>query len=95
MEQAEYLQVLEEHSFISEISEGLDTEHLLRAQRADKYLQQVNEWIANGVVLTKEDLKKLEDKELRVYGEQLEFIEEMDGILYKKYIPNIPMAKQI
>ena len=49
MEQAEYLQVLEEHFFISEILEGLDTENLLRAQRADKYLHQVNEWIANGV----------------------------------------------
>ena len=45
-------------------------------------------------MLTKEDLKKLEDKELRVYGEQLESIEEMDGILYHKYIPNIPMARQ-
>ena len=42
-------------------------------------------------MLTKEDLKKLEDKELRVYGEQLETIEEIDGILYQKYIPNIPI----
>ena len=74
MEQAEYLQVLEEHSFICEISEGLDTEKLLIAQRADKHLQQVNKWITNKVVLTREDLKKLEDKKFRVYGEQLESI---------------------
>ena len=31
---------------------------------------------------------------MRVYGEQLESIEEMDGILHQKYIPNIPMARQ-
>ena len=90
MEQAEYLQVLEEHSFICEISEGLDTENLLRAQRADVHLQHVNKWIADKVVLTREDLKKLEDKELRVYGEQLASIEVVDGILYQKCIPNIP-----
>ena len=45
-------------------------------------------------MLTKADLKKSEDKELRVYGEQLESIEEMDGILYQKYVPNFPMARQ-
>ena len=67
---------------------------MLRAQRADEHLQQVNKWIADKVVLTREDLKKLEDKELRVYGEQLASIEVVDGILYQKYIPNIPMAKQ-
>ena len=94
LEQAEYLQVIEE-DFICEIQEGLDTDNLLRAQRADKYLQQVSQWLADKKVLSKDDFKKLESKEARVYASHLSSLEEIDGILYQKYTPNIPMAKQI
>ena len=96
-EQAEYVQAMEDESFlniVAQMEEGLDTENLLKAQRADKYLQQVAEWIANGKVFTKRELKGIEDKELRTYGHQLESIEEIDGILYQKYMPNVPMARQ-
>ena len=96
-EQAEYVQAMEDESFfniVAQMEEGLDTENLLKAQKSDKYLQQVAEWIANGKVFTKKELKEIEDKELRTYGQQLESIEKVDEILYQKYMPNVPMARQ-
>ena len=54
-EQAEYVQAMEDESFlniVAQMEEGLDIENLLKAQREDKYLQQVAEWIANGKVFT-------------------------------------------
>ena len=42
----------------------------------------------------KKELRKLEDIELRIYAEQVDSFEEINGIWYQKYIPNVPMARQ-
>ena len=95
-EQAEYIQAMDESlaNITEQMDQGLDTINLSRAQRADEYLQKVFEWKSEGKVFTKTELTKFEDRELKRYAEQLESIEEINGILYQKYIPNVPMAKQ-
>ena len=79
-EQAELIQSLEAEEYIAEIDDNLDTDNLLRAQRADENLQQVAKWMAEGRTMPKADLKK--------FADHLDSLEERGGIMYQRYISN-------
>ena len=94
LEQEEYIEAMEEEGYVSKIDETLCPENLIRAQRSDNNLKQVLTWVAEGKKITKVDLKKIPDKELRTYAHNIESLVEEDGTLYQKYTPNRPMDKQ-
>ena len=87
-EQEEYLGAVRPNE-----EEVLDEEQMQEAQREDEVLQQVRQWIHEGRVPTRQELRG-QGEELHAYAQQAGAIYEEDGTLYLKYTPNRTMGQQ-